>query len=96
MSSRKKESNPVRADPTLLERLLDLIRQGSARTIVEVSQELAISPALVETMLEDLSRRGYLHPLQAQCPRRCAGCAQAGRCAVGGAGRVWQMESCDG
>jgi hypothetical protein len=58
-----------------------------------VAQELGASPALVETMLEDLARRGYLRPLEAQCARACAGCAVAGHCAVTGGGRVWQLST---
>ncbi len=87
---RKEHGSPGGA--TLLERLLALVREGGVRSIEEVAQELGSSPVLVEAMLEDLARRGYLHRVEAQCARQCAGCAQAGRCAVAGAGRVWQAE----
>jgi predicted ArsR family transcriptional regulator len=90
MSSR---ASGARDGATLLDRLLSLLRQGGVRSLAEVAAELGTSPALVEAMLEDLSRRGYLRPVEAQCARECAGCAQSGRCAVSGAGRVWQMET---
>ena len=76
---------------TLLERLLTLLRQGGVRSIAQVAEELGTSPALVEHMVEDLARRGYLHPVEASCARACAGCAQACTCAVTGAGRVWRV-----
>lgn len=86
-------STPNATGPsTLLERLLALLRQGGVRSIAQVAKELGTSSALVETMLEDLEQRGYLRPTQTQCAQQCAGCAQARRCAVTGAGRVWQLE----
>jgi len=78
---------------TLLEQLLALMRQGGVRSIAEVAAALGTSPALVETMLEDLTQRGYLQPLETQCTQKCAGCALSGQCAITGGGRVWQIES---
>jgi len=78
---------------TLLEQLLALVRQSGVRSIAEVAAELGTSPALVETMLEDLTQRGYLQPLETQCAQRCTGCALAGQCAVTKGGRVWQIAS---
>jgi len=84
------ENSPSSA--TLLEQLLALVRRGGVRSIAEVAAELGTTPALVETMLEDLARRGHLRPVETQCRRECAGCAQACRCTVTGGGRAWQME----
>jgi hypothetical protein len=93
MNSQVKAADGSAGDgATLLERLLALLRRGGVRSLAEVAAELGTSPALVEAMLEDLSWRGYLRPVEAQCARECAGCAQSCRCAVIGAGRVWQME----
>ena len=94
MSSRVQDTpGSVHGGATLLEQLLALLRRGGILSLAEVAEELGTGPALVETMLEDLSRRGYLRPVEAQCARACAGCAQSCHCAVTGAGRVWQMES---
>lgn len=92
MSGNRLLEQPPAGGATLLERLLALLRQGGVRSVAQVAEELRTSPALVETMLEDLTRRGYLHPLEVPCARQCAGCAQACRCAVTGGGRVWQVK----
>jgi len=81
---------------TLLERLLAQLRRGGVRSLAQLAEELDASPALVEALLEDLARRGYLHPVEAQCARECAGCTQSCHSAVAGAGRVWRMESSGG
>jgi predicted ArsR family transcriptional regulator len=90
----RKQVSPSSA--TLLEQLLALVRRSGVRSIGQVAEELGTSPALVETMLEDLARRGYLRPVETQCARACAGCAQACSCAVTAAGRVWQVEPSGG
>ena len=84
--------NTSSSGATLLEQLLALMRRGGVHSIAEVAAELETSPVLVETMLEDLSQRGYLHPVEAQCAQECKGCALSGQCAVTGGGRVWQIE----
>ncbi len=77
---------------TLLERLLALLRQGGVLSISEVAEELGTSPELVETMLDDLARRGYVRPVEAQCGLKCAGCPYACGGGVAGAGRLWRVE----
>lgn len=86
-------NNASPGSATLLEQLLALVRRGGVRSIAEVAAELGTTPGLVETMLEHLTRRGYLRPLETSCTQRCAGCPMAGQCAVTGGGRVWQIES---
>ena len=86
-----KQSGLPGGGATLLEHLLALLRQGGVRSLEQVAGELGTSPALVETMLEDLARRGLLHERPASCcAGACQGCSLAGGCKVGGAGRVWQ------
>jgi hypothetical protein len=76
---------------TLLERLLALLQEGGLRTPAELAQELSTSPALVEAMVEELTRRGYLQETSKQCVEHCRGCPLAGECAVAWSGRVWRV-----
>ena len=84
--------DPQAGGATRLERLLALVRQGEVRSIAQLGEELRASPALVETMLEDLTRRGYLRRVEMQCGQACAGCAHACGCVVAASGRVWRVE----
>ncbi len=72
-----------------LEQLIFLLRSGNPRSLGELAEELRVSPALLEAMLEDLTRRGYLREASAGCcGGGCKGCPFGGSCAVG-AGKVW-------
>lgn len=76
---------------TVLERLLHTLQAGGTHTIADLAGELQVTEALVEMMIEDLVRMGWLTPLAAGCDERCAACPVAARCAVGGAGRLWSL-----
>ena len=89
---RNQVNNASPSSATLLEQLLNLLRQGGVRSLAQVAAELDTSPALVESMLEDLARRGYLRPVEASCAPACAGCAQSCHGAVTGAGRAWRHD----
>ncbi len=81
----------------MLNKLLELLREGGTRRIAELAQELETTPQLVQAMLEDLARMGYLGQLNAQCSESCAECPMSHVCAVGGPsseggnGRVWVL-----
>lgn len=79
--------------PTALERLVGLLRSGKVHSLAGLAAELGTSPALVEAMLEDLVRRGYLREVPgACCTGQCRGCALSDTCAVGAPGRAWEWE----
>lgn len=79
----------------MLNRLLELLREGGTRRITDLANELDTTPELVEAMLEDLARMGYLKRVSGQCSEKCAACPLAGMCSAGGAsceagsGQVW-------
>lgn len=75
----------------MLEKLLELLRQGSVHTYAELAGKLGVSESLLEGMLEDLQRRGYLKLVSRQCPGHCQGCSLESICAVGGQGRIWAL-----
>jgi hypothetical protein len=89
----------------LLEKLLGLIRAGGTHRVNDLARELDTSPALVEVMLEDLGRMGYLKPVGEVCAdndrasadndrasgETCGTCPLSGLCGAGGGGRVWTL-----
>ena len=87
----------------MLYRLLERLAQGGVHTPAELANELGVSEDLLEQMLMDLARRGYLRPLalgEGCNPNphppgrgRCSGCglATAEGCALGLRGRIWTL-----
>lgn len=87
----------------MLNRLLDLMREGGTHRIRDLADELGATPVLVEVMLGDLARMGYVKRVDAQgcrsSPRSeaCATCPLSGMCAAGmssreaGNGQVWRL-----
>jgi hypothetical protein len=83
----------------MLERLLDLLRAGGAHRVADLARELNTTPGLVEVMLEDLCRMGYLKRVGGECGGKCAACPMAGLCAAGspstslkaGGGQLWTL-----
>ena len=84
----------------MLERLLDLLATGGIHTPGELAARLGVSDGLLDQMLADLSRMGYLRqvgdmacsPSPDASPGRCGGCSLAGACAAGkSGGRVWAL-----
>jgi hypothetical protein len=84
----------------MLERLLDLLATGGVHTPGELAARLGVPDGLLDQMLADLSRMGYLRqvgdmacsPLPDAPSGRCGGCCLAGACAAGkSGGRVWAL-----
>jgi len=82
---------------SMLNRLLDLLRQGGTRRMSDLAHELDTTPELVETMLEDLARMGYVKQVASQCSEKCSTCPMSEMCAAGGTssergdGRMWTL-----
>jgi DNA-binding Lrp family transcriptional regulator len=64
----------------MLDRLLELLREGGTRPIRSLADELGTTPELVRAMLEDLARMGYLRRLSAECEAGCSSCSLSGTC----------------
>lgn len=75
----------------MLERLLALLREGGARTYPELAKAIGVSEELLDALLEDLSRMGYIKPVAQACEGACANCPMSGVCAVGERGKVWTL-----
>jgi hypothetical protein len=86
----------------MLERLLDLLATGGVHTSAELAARLGVSDGLLDQMLTDLSRMGYLRQVgDAACApspdapsSRCGGCSLVGGCAGAAGksgGRIWAL-----
>ena len=75
----------------MLERLLSLVGQGGVHRYADLACQLGVSEELLEQMLQDLTRMGYLRPVADGCEPRCSGCLLAKSCAIGGSTRVWAL-----
>ena len=84
-----------------MERLLSTLAEGGIHTPADLAGQLDVSERLVEHMLADLSRMGYLRPVPngpCQAPSNgghidpCNGCPVSNACAVCEPGsRVWAL-----
>lgn len=81
----------------MLNRLLSLLEEGGTRRVSDLAEELETTPELVEVMLEDLTRMGYVKPVTSDCSDKCATCPMADACAArgpagdSGGGRIWVL-----
>jgi len=74
----------------VIDQLLRFLTEGSALSYDDLARRLSISIPLLEMMLEDLSRLGYLRPVDTECGGHCAGCS-IGSCSIKGPGRLWAL-----
>lgn len=75
----------------MLHELLSIVCSGGVHSLRQLAQQLDVSEALLESMINDLARMGYLNPLQAECASNCNGCPVDGTCSIGGSDRVWAL-----
>lgn len=83
----------------MLEKLLQTVRSGGTRTVVELAGELGTTTPLVRMMLEELASLGYLVPAggdhsgvdSARCSERCARCQLSATYVAGDSTTVWSL-----
>lgn len=74
----------------MLEQLLELVAEGGVHSYEDLTKGLSITRPLLEAILEDLARLGYLRALGDECGERCSACP-VGSCSVVGPGRLWAL-----
>lgn len=74
----------------MLETLLSIMAEGGLHSYDELASRLSISPWLLEAMLADLARLGYLRLAGDGCTAHCSGCSMGG-CSAVGPGRLWAL-----
>jgi hypothetical protein len=73
-----------------LEELLRLVAEGGVHSYEELAAALSVPLPLLEAMLENLARLGYLRSAEAACGEDCRHCPIGG-CSVAGRGRLWVL-----
>jgi hypothetical protein len=74
----------------MIEQLLRFLTEGGVHSYEDMAKRLSISIPLLEMMLEDLSRLGYLRPVDSASGAHCTGCS-TGSCSITGPGRLWAL-----
>jgi DNA-binding Lrp family transcriptional regulator len=75
----------------MLERLLELIAGGSIQSLDDIARQMNIPSSLVNAMLSDLERMGYLKKISASCDKTCSGCPSQSMCGLIGGGDLWSV-----
>ena len=74
----------------MIDQLLILVAEGGVHSYEDLTRHLSISQPLLEMMLEDLGRLGYLRAVGNGCGGHCGGCAVGG-CSIAGPGQLWTL-----
>ena len=76
----------------MLMRLLRLVAEGSVHSYATIAGQLDVSTGLLEQMLQDLARMGYVAPVGGACDTsQCRHCPLGGGCATDTQGNVWAL-----
>jgi hypothetical protein len=75
----------------MLHRLLQIISSGGVHNPTQLAQQLGVDNTLLDSMLDNLVRMGYLRLMSAECCGDCDHCPTGNMCAIGGYGRVWVL-----
>ena len=75
----------------MLEQLLRQIAAGGIHSYAQLARDLNVSEDLLEQMLEDLERMGYLQQMDASCDSHCGHCEVSATCAIHASGQIWEQ-----
>jgi predicted ArsR family transcriptional regulator len=75
----------------VLFRLLELLTEGGTHSSADLARSLGVSAGLLEDMVRDLTRMGYLRRVSGECAGGCSRCPHDGVCAIGAPDRVWTL-----
>ena len=75
----------------MLVRLLRLIAEAGSADSAELAHSLGVSPALMQSMLDMLSRQGYLKSVVTDTSAACVQCPIRRSCLNGGKARLWTL-----
>lgn len=75
----------------MLNQLLKITAQGGIHSIKDLAKEFDITESLVQTILEDLERMGYLQRIGATCAGRCEHCETSAGCTFSTGGKIWSL-----
>jgi len=66
----------------MLEQILKQLQEGDSTSVPDLARQLNVSERLVEQMLAELVRLGYLRPLDTCNQDVCTGCPQKSGCGI--------------
>ena len=75
----------------MLEQILKQIQQGGAASLPAMARQLKVSEALVEQMLAELTRLGYLRLLEPCNQGACTRCPQHSDCSTRRPAKTWTI-----
>ena len=76
----------------MLMRLLSLVAEGGVHSYATLTRQLGVSRGLMEQMLQDLARMGYVAPVGSACDTsQCHHCPLGGSWATDTQGNVWVL-----
>lgn len=75
----------------MLEQLIRTLGQGGTYSYADLANTLGVGEELLQQMIEDLARVGYLRALGDSCQGRCEACPVSGVCAIGSRGQAWSL-----
>ena len=67
----------------MLNEMLRLLNDGGMHSATELARRLGISEGLSRLIIEDLTRRGYLAAIEADCAQGCESCSLSKACKAG-------------
>jgi predicted ArsR family transcriptional regulator len=77
----------------MLRRLLELVANTGTARSTELARAMDVSTEVIEPMLQELARQGYLRLLAPGCATACARCPVRAACLFGNAARVWVLSA---
>jgi hypothetical protein len=73
----------------MLEQLLGALAEGGVHGHSDLARNLGVGEGLVQQMVEDLVRMGYLEPLGRACCEKCTECSSVDGCVGGAQDQAW-------
>ena len=75
----------------VLERLLCIVASQGTACGAGLARRLGVSHALVENMLDELTRQGYLEVIVGECASPCGRCPMPAACLFDRQARIWAI-----
>ncbi len=75
----------------MLSQVLKIVSEGGIHSLQDLAHRLGVTDPLLESMLEDLERLGYLRRVNATCTGRCQSCEAQSVCAISAGRQVWSL-----
>jgi hypothetical protein len=79
----------------MLIELLGLLRGDRTRSLRDLAQALNTTLEMVEIMLENLERMGYVRQISTACGKGCGSCEVNDSCPQISTGRIWALIETD-